>query len=57
MSHSDDNEQDAYVLVRGDEIPLHRVKFMGIHEGVYGEDRVTFRYQGRFYESPVIRRR
>lgn len=51
-----DTEQIAYVFVGTEQIKLNqaKVEFQDIHEGAYGEDRVTFRYRGKVYESPVI---
>lgn len=52
-----DADPKAYVIVGKLQIPLKDVEFHDVHEGMFGEDRVTFRYCGKVYESPVYTKR
>ena len=44
------------VNVDGDWIPTDQVKFLDIHEGIQGEDVLTFQWKGETYERTVCRR-
>ena len=50
-------EVDTFVLVDGEQISTDDVEFLGIEEGIQGEDILEFRFKGKIYKKAVYRRR
>lgn len=49
-------EQKNYVNVDGEDLDASTVEFLGISEGMQGEDVLTFKYLGRTYTRTVYRK-
>jgi hypothetical protein len=52
----DPNRESDYVMVGSITIPVDEVECLDISEGLFGEDRLTFSWEGKTYESPVYKR-
>ena len=46
----------TFVNIKGKLINTEKVKFINIEEGIFGEDRLTFKYKGKTYTSTVVGR-
>tara|TARA_S200002703_G_scaffold59671_1_gene51694 strand:+ start:1219 stop:1419 length:201 start_codon:yes stop_codon:yes gene_type:complete len=50
------NKDNAYVMIGNLHVSLDDVKVLNISEGLFGEDVVTFEYEGQKRESSIYRR-
>ena len=55
MKHLAENTSQTFVVVKGERIDVEDVEFLNIEEGIFGEDIMTFEYEGEVYESAVFR--
>lgn len=46
----------TYVNINGDWVCTDDVEFLGIEEGIQGEDIMEFSYKGKLYKRTVCRR-
>ena len=50
------NKDNAYVMIGNLHVSLDDVKVLNISEGLFGEDVMTFEYEGQKRESSIYRR-
>lgn len=49
-------EENAYVMIGNLHVSIDDVKVLNISEGLFGEDVMTFEYEGQKRESSIYRR-
>jgi hypothetical protein len=50
------SEENAYVMIGNVHVSLDDIKVLNISEGLFGEDVVTFEYEGQKRESSIYKR-
>ena len=56
FDYEEDTRGQTVVNVAGEWIDTDKVEFLGIAEGMQGEDVLTFKYEGKVYERTVYGR-